>query len=1278
MKKVIAVFYGTIFVCLPSVAGVMRHDTNIQDYRDFAENLGKYRIGESNIAVYKKSGELNGYLNFPMPDLSSVSRRGFASLTAPSYVMSARHVGDLGSVFFGGASEFSPRYSFISRNAVPNAIDQDFMLPRLNKVATEAAPVDRVENSELKNGHKSRYTAYARVGSGTMVQIDDDKIGVKPVGGAYKWLAGGSINPNSVEFTKNYYYWTMYDPDHPYASPLSISSRPGDSGSPYYVYDSVDEQWKIAAVHSGGTGSSVKYGMEVSAALIPDNYFDSIVAANTSPDVMDNAILEPVYWNAASIDQADQRWSWQGLAEKYRHLAPKNASYDELDASKDIRFNGMGGDIILNEAVNLGAGKLQFSNNYSVKSADGVGATWVGGGIEVEAGKRVLWQVNGLADDDLHKIGGGTLHVNATGKNEGGLNVGDGTVILDQQADEQGNQQAFSQVMIVSGRPTVVLNNANQVAGDNIFFGYRGGVLDLNGTALQMKRINHTDDGAVLINKNADDLASLTLSGFTSKDISFNTWTGARVGKVGDIYMYQNSRLGGMDYFQLKTENYGYFPTNRTDDAHWKFIGNDAEEAKIFRVNQFNQLVFRGFIGTSDAESVNGKFDITFSPEMNNAVLALAGGSHLNGNINVDSGTLLLSGQPVPHAGGVVVEDDWYTSTFVADNIVAANNTRLQIGEYAQVKANIQAGDNSQILLGYNPDAADHQQVLRCIAPVQSSTGQCSTAQRNTAQLHALPASIVNGDITLGDKAELYLGKVNYRGNINDRNAAKVMLSSETFWNLSGDSRIHHLSAKQGGMISTLSAQDEQWRPKQLWVENMYANDLQLGLGIAPQTGISDSLYIDKSAQGSGNTLDLGFMLGESIPNLITKDIVLLDAPFGTAHNFFTLPSIQRGFSIYTPDYQVIEKDGRVKWIIAKTPEPIIDPLPEPEIKPDPVIDPVPEPEIKPEPPIDPVPEPEIKPEPVTDPTPEPGKPEDWFNISDNDALLHSTRALLASRQYLFNETVNMLNDRARILRDQREMQGVWGNYHFNRGGIEGVSVKQQTFELGVDKQAGDWRYGLVGSQGQGSAKGPGTISHQLSTVGTYATWMADNGGFIDLAARYLHLRQDLHLDPALDIKGSQRSSHMLAASTKLGHEFRFFDSALSLSPYLEASIGYLPAYHLQGYDARVKLSAATPWSLSPGIELKQRGLGPWLPGVSLSATFSKLYSPASGGSTLTLQDSYATRRYDAWSDNRYRMHLGLEGKLSEKWSLNLGAKRSVGGKYFTDTSLESALSYSF
>ena len=51
----------------------MRHDIAVQDYRDFGENLGKYNVGTTHVPVYRKDGQLDAYLAFPIPDFGMVA-----------------------------------------------------------------------------------------------------------------------------------------------------------------------------------------------------------------------------------------------------------------------------------------------------------------------------------------------------------------------------------------------------------------------------------------------------------------------------------------------------------------------------------------------------------------------------------------------------------------------------------------------------------------------------------------------------------------------------------------------------------------------------------------------------------------------------------------------------------------------------------------------------------------------------------------------------------------------------------------------------------------------------------------------------------------------------------------------------------------------------------------------------------------------------------------------------------------------------------------------------
>lgn len=84
--------------------------------------------------------------------------------------------------------------------------------------------------------------------------------------------------------------------------------------------------------------------------------------------------------------------------------------------------------------------------------------------------------------------------------NEGALNVGDGTVVLNQESDDSGKLQVFNKIDIVSGQATVILNNDKQIDTSKINFMFRGSRLDLNGNKIAFGDINAVDNGAKIIN----------------------------------------------------------------------------------------------------------------------------------------------------------------------------------------------------------------------------------------------------------------------------------------------------------------------------------------------------------------------------------------------------------------------------------------------------------------------------------------------------------------------------------------------------------------------------------------------------------------------------------------------------------------------------------------------------------------------------------------------------------------------------------------------------------
>ncbi|WP_185749305.1 S6 family peptidase [Pantoea dispersa] len=625
-KSQLALLIGTLCLSGSPYAGIMRHDIDVQEYRDFAENRGKYAIGATDIPLYRKDGTFEGYvLDVPMPDFSMVSDEGFSSFIAPSFVTGAKHVRYVLSLNLGKKAKFSPTYRGINYNNDPT---RDFHLPRVNKVVVESAPSPYIGGEELL-ANRSRYTVFARLGAGYQ-QIDDPESGkLIPIDGAYVYNTGGTFKPGAItNFYKDYIKWRIFSPDHPSFSLLSIGTRGGDSGSPVFAWDSVEKRWVQFAVHSGGYGGTT-YNYSFASELINGKHVQEVLDSVRDADVEDSG-SSTLEWRGDSITQDGKSWQWHGLDDSLAETAPANASNEQLDATKDLRFNGDGGIIELAQSVNLGAGRLHFSNDYILRGAGDSNFSWAGGGVEVDKDKTVLWQVNGLQDDALHKIGAGTLHVNASGINPGALNVGDGTVILDQQADAQGRKQAFSTVTLFSGRPTVVLNSADQLSTDNIRFGYRGGTLDVNGHDLTFDDILHNDSGARIVNS-SQTLAHLDLTGDNrlflgelgeadSRD-NLNVTTHQRWQLAGGAQLNQLAVADGV--LTLSGE--------QVEHAGKVFFANDWQD-KTYHINQL-QVAQDAALTVAEHAHVTG--DITLADE---ASLNVLGRSTLAGDINL-SGT---------------------------------------------------------------------------------------------------------------------------------------------------------------------------------------------------------------------------------------------------------------------------------------------------------------------------------------------------------------------------------------------------------------------------------------------------------------------------------------------------------------------------------------------------------------------------------------------------------------------------------------------------------------
>lgn len=787
-------------ICASAQGATVRNDVDYQYFRDFAENKGAFRQGATNVGIYNNQGQYVGTMlpNVPMPDLAVTNRReGFNTLFHPQYVASVKHMGSYYNsvpLQFGEDSHNPDNHHFtyltVDLNEHP---DLDFNAPRLHKLVTEVAPIP-VNNAESRKNamlDKSRYPYFVRVGSGT--QKSRNQYGQdSDVAYHHQYLIGGTpMRINSSDSNQMQFNGNLFEDG------LPTYGQKGDSGSPLLVYDAKEKRWELAGTL---------------ATLWSDPRNDYTVAQNV---YMANTIKDDEI--DLRITAQENYWKGEGASSSKLKLADPAKKYldngmerPSLANGKTVHFSGVeNSELILENTINQGAGALYFNNNMTVRASNN-NDSWTGAGVVVNGNKTVNWQVKNPQGDRLSKLGTGTLLVNGKGKNLGDISVGDGTVILDQKA-ENDQQQAFNQVGITSGRGTVVLANDKQVNPNKIYFGFRGGRLDLNGNALSFSYIQNADDGAKIVNHNRNQTASITIGkDLAENELEWVNWS-KKPQTVFGIYEYVNThRNNRTDYFRLKPNGNPnqYFPVDQNSSNDWEFLSSNKAEAipKIYSL-----ATFSGTLGETDSSRPNGGLNVTFNPSNSNNLLLLNGGANLNGSLNVEKGNVVLSGVPVAHAYDyrrnkeVVRENEWTDRQFTAREFNVAGNAKLESGRnVSQLNGNFNAKDQSQIKLGFVQGESKN-----CMRSTHTGETKCeNNAVLSQSVFNQLPTTKVTGNVNLQNQSQLQLGKAHLVGRINADEQTQVTLKPESQWTLTGNSNVGNL-ALSNSLITLNQRYDE-------------------------------------------------------------------------------------------------------------------------------------------------------------------------------------------------------------------------------------------------------------------------------------------------------------------------------------------------------------------------------------------------------------------------------------------------------------------------------------
>lgn len=960
-------------------AALVRDDVDYQIFRDFAENKGRFSVGATNVEVRdKKNNNLGSVLpkDIPMIDFSVVDvDKRIATLINPQYVVGVKHVSNgVSELHFGNlngnmnngnakahrdVSSEENRYYTVEKNDFPkeNAKSfttkeeqdaqkrrEDYYMPRLDKFVTEVAPIEAstANNNKGEYNNSDKYPAFVRLGSGSqfiykkgsryqLILTEKDKQG--------NLLRNWDVGGDNLELVGNAYTYgiagTPYKVNHEnngligfgnskeeHSDPKGILSQDpltnyavlGDSGSPLFVYDREKGKWLFLGSYDFWAGYNKKSWQEW--------------------NIYKHEFAEKIYqqYSAGSLTGSNTQYTWQATGSTSTITGGGEPLSVDLTDGKDKPNHGKSitlkgsGTLTLNNHIDQGAGGLFFEGDYEVKGTSD-STTWKGAGVSVAEGKEVVWKVHNPNSDRLAKIGKGTLIVEGKGENKGLLKVGDGTVILKQQADANNKVKAFSQVGIVSGRSTVVLNDDKQVDPNSIYFGFRGGRLDLNGNSLTFDHIRNIDEGARLVNHSTSKHSTVTITGD-------NLITDPN--QINQVYTIEAQdedyplRIRSIPYgkqLYFNQDNYSYYTLRKgastrsvlpqssgESNENWLYMGRTSDEAKRNVMNHINNERmngFNGYFGEEDGKN-NGNLNVTFKGKSEQNRFLLTGGTNLNGDLNVQQGTLFLSGRPTPHArdiagisstekdkhfsenNEVVVEDDWINRNFKATNINVTNNATLYSGRnVANITSNITASDNAQVHIGYKTGDTV------CVRSDYTGYVTCTTDKLSDKALNSFNATNVSGNVNLSGNANFTLGKANLFGTIQSAGTSQVSLTENSHWHLTGDSNVNQLNLDKGHIhLNNVSDATTATKYHTLNISNLsgngsfyYLTDLSKNQG--------DKVVVTQSAKGNF-TLQVADKTGE--PN--HNELTLFDASKATERSGLTVSlangKVDRGAWSYT------------------------------------------------------------------------------------------------------------------------------------------------------------------------------------------------------------------------------------------------------------------------------------------------------------------------------------------------------------------------------------------
>ena len=577
MNKSQKILIALFFLSSISIANHGRYEQYWSDYEDFANNRGKFKIGQKGVIVYKKDGLGDSdTIEQPIPNFDGMVDGGAYALWGdPQILSTASHVGNWGSFTFiqrhlrkdvdlsegfkdkANKDKESIVREYSERVKMPymRNLGNDYSIGRLKTIAFDGYTPETIKNrSQIHYGD-----LVARTGGGVNSYAQDG--GERyPVG--YGNIAGGL---NKIYHIDGGSFWIKMNKK--FQTPLDSASRPGDSGSPAYIWDAKNNKWLLAGENSAGSG---------------DNNWNKMSIIKQNPDLV-NKYMDSIEDEKITEDNVTLNGKTLSFGNSTRVIE------DKVEIAKNQTFAKSGLTLTVNSDSDTGASRFRFIENANITGTGKFDTA----GLIIDKNVNVKYDIISDNKTVIRKRGEGSLTLNGNSKNDVEVNIGEGSLILNNS-----NGYAASHIRVAQGAK-VILNKDNQLNDNKIYFGHRGGTLELKGHNLEFKDIYHLDKDAIIANKESTTKSKFTFT--QGKDRVF-------LGKFS----------GNMDV--------EYNPSEVKENAKWNLRGNTDITGDL--------NVKRGIVSISGDAITSGYENNVLENQFEKTTFKA-------GNINIDNGATL-------------------------------------------------------------------------------------------------------------------------------------------------------------------------------------------------------------------------------------------------------------------------------------------------------------------------------------------------------------------------------------------------------------------------------------------------------------------------------------------------------------------------------------------------------------------------------------------------------------------------------------------------------------